>query len=511
MPDNGALSDTSFSIDEVMDALAAANAGAAHAKGLEFVVHRSRDLPANLTGDGAALGRALSRLVENAVRFTTHGEVSIAAEPEPRSGGPETVGVRFSVTDTGSGIEPRIAALLDPARHPARSRPEAAASGLQAVDAWVRSAGGRLEVASAPGVGSDVSFALRFGIAATSGPAVPGCEGLHALVVDDNDNARHALEHLLAAARCSVVAVSDGREALEALASRGRAAFDVAFVDDRMPGMDGLETLRCIAGTARPRPRCVVVAEPARHDEIAARARRLSVPVDDILAKPVDAALLYRLVAAAHGAAARSGRPPSRPVPPIDDAAALKRLGGSADLLSRLLADFELNQADAARCVDELIAAGRCEEAAHRAHTVKGTAMILGLERLAAVAAPLDKALRLGDAAAGRALLVPFAAELAEALDACALWRAAQPAVPEDAPCPPPAPDSLRPMLEELAALAGRGSMSALGPARELAKLLCGTRHGGAAREISEALDRLDFAGARDGLARLAKELDAPG
>jgi DNA-binding NtrC family response regulator len=64
--------------------------------------------------------------------------------------------------------------------------------------------------------------------------------GPRILVVDDEDRFRTNLVKMLTAQGLSVAAVAGGREALELLQ---RQPFDVALVDIRMPGMDGLETL----------------------------------------------------------------------------------------------------------------------------------------------------------------------------------------------------------------------------------------------------------------------------
>lgn len=502
-----------FNIDEVLAHVVDAVARRAQDKGLEFVVHRSRDVPAMLVGDGERLLQVLTHLARNAVQYTASGEVSIAVDRERGGAGKDdgTIALHFSVTDTGIGVNDKIATLFRPLRRAAAPQ-DTPASGLLVVNELVQSLGGAIEVVSASGIGSDFSFAARFGAVPDGGAgATPNFTGLRALVVDDNDSARQAIQHLLEAAGCAVVAASDGNEALGIVASPDGGCFDVAIVDYGMPGMDGLETVRCLCrSAAAPAPAALLLVTPPHHEEIAARARRLAIPVRDFLAKPVDAATLYRT---ASDTFRETPRRPA-PLPPaalVDETGALQRLGGNRDLLGRLLAEFHGTENDAAQAVQRLIAAGRLEEAARRVHTAKGTAMILGLERVAAVAAPLDKALRRGDVDCATALLPSFARELAAGVAACGRWCEARPAAAAVESSPDmPSPEVLQPLLDRLCAQAGRNSMSALQPAQELARLLRGTRHGDVAAEVDGLLHKLDFAAARERLQQLADDLSRP-
>lgn len=500
---------SAFDIDEILAHVIAGCAPPAHDKGLEFVVHRGHDVPAMLIGDGGGLLQVLTHLARNAVRHTACGEVLIAVDRESAGSGADDgrIPLRFSVTDTGTGVNDKIAALFRPL-HARTLLQEVPASGLLVVNELVRSMGGEIEVVSAPGVGSDFSFAARFGVSPDAGiGATPNFAGLRALVVDDNDSARQAIQHLLEATGCAVAAASDGNEALDIVAAPGGGCFDVAIVDYGMPGMDGLEAVRCICRSATPAPPAILLVTAPHQEEIAVRARRLAVPVYGYLAKPVDAAALYRAASDAF----RQARP--RPIPlsppaPIDETGALQRLGGNRELLGRLLAEFRDAESDLAQAVQHLIVAGRLDEAAGRVHTAKGTAMILGLDRFAAVAAPLDKALRRGDADCATTLLPAFARELASSVAACGQWCDARPtAEAVQAGACLPSRDVLQPLLDQLVTQVKRGSMAALNSAQELKRLLRGTGLGDVAAEIDALLNKLDFPAAGERLRQLATEL----
>lgn len=192
----------------------------------------------------------------------------------------------------------------------------------------------------------------------------------------------------------------------------------------------------------------------------------------------------------------------------IDAAGALGRLGNNRELLYRLLDEFRNAEADTAQRLERLVAAGRIEEADRLVHSIKGTAMILGLERFIAVAAEIEKALRQGDRQAYAVLLAPFAHELDEAIGACAHVLAAQPATDTAKPAAAaPSREALQPLLDEFMILLDRNNMAALQIVPQLRDMLHGTSHGDAVAEIGACLHKLDFTGARNRTRQLAEHL----
>lgn len=503
--DHTSLEAVPFALDDVLARVADAVEKTALEKDLELVVHRSREVPPLLVGDPVRLGHVLLHLASNAVKFTAHGEVAIAAEPEAGARGGEAV-VRFSVTDTGIGVNDRIVALFQPFRRKAPPDHRGEGSGLLFVRELVQSMGGDIEVVSAPGVGTDFTFTARFRVAdAAAAEPTPAYGGLRVLIVDDNDTARLSLQHLLEAAGCRVGAASDGAEAIAMLRAAHARPFQLAIVDRGMRGMDGIETMRRIHHDERTRLPMVAMATRANRDETAACASRLAIPVEAYLLKPIKAEALYRAVsgiATPTGIAQPGGRR-------VDRQGALGRLGGSRKLLGRVLAEFCDAEADVAQSVEASMGAGRFAEAIRRIHGAKGTAMILGLEDFGATATRIETALRHQDRGAATAMLPLLASELAAALGACERERAAlEPA--EDAAGEPPAaatPERLHDLLDQLLRLLDRGSMMALELGEQLHRLLRGTDHADTAADIRRSLDKLDFAAARRRIVELAEEL----
>jgi CheY-like chemotaxis protein len=310
------------------------------------------------------------------------------------------------------------------------------------------------------------------------------------------------LQQLLEATGCRVTAASDGAEAIEAMRTAA-VPIRLAIVDSSMPGVDTLETMhRLCSGTGH--PPVIALVTRFNREEVMAHAGRLQLPIAAYLLKPVKAGDLYRAVADA-GANARSAV--NEPVRLLDARGALERLGGSPQLLERMLCEFSEAQAGTAQEVRALIESGRLEEASRRVHVAKGTAMVLGLERFSAVATPLEKALHQGDGAAGLALLASFADELAAAIGACNRARSEQARAngPDRARVPAArSATAVRAVLQRLVVLLERNSMAAVEVAQELDELLPGAADG-----IKASLYKLDFAAARRALERLTEDFAA--
>lgn len=126
-----------------------------------------------------------------------------------------------------------------------------------------------------------------------------------ALVVDDDDRSRELLQQLLELGGYEVRAVDGGHAALALLADE---VPDVAVIDLRMPGMDGLELCRKIRGLAR-RSRNLPVVVLTGMDDDDTRQAALDAGADEVLAKPVARTVLYDHLSRARAAAGRGEHP----------------------------------------------------------------------------------------------------------------------------------------------------------------------------------------------------------
>ena len=190
---------TDFRLDEVIGSVTTLTAQKAHEKGLEFLAHVSPEIPEHLLGDPLRLGQILTNFVNNAVKFTEHGEIRLKIELLERTG--EKVQLKFSVRDTGIGMTSEQAAkLFQPFTQADMSTTRkhgGTGLGLTICRRLVELMGGRVWLESEPGVGS--TFYLhrlaggRAGRRDRARSFPSRLAQLRVLVVDDNAAAREIL------------------------------------------------------------------------------------------------------------------------------------------------------------------------------------------------------------------------------------------------------------------------------------------------------------------------------
>ncbi|NJD06903.1 MAG: hypothetical protein FIA97_10455 [Methylococcaceae bacterium] len=154
----------------LLDGIAATIGIRAREKGLTFKLELPADLPERVWADPQRLRQILLNLLDNAVKFTSHGDVVLRAMPA----GAERV--RFEIHDTGCGIAPPIQArIFQPFEHVGEPRPQAGGIGLGLALSrrYVRLMGGDIGLESRIGHGSTFYFEIQIGRLPQPGAACP--------------------------------------------------------------------------------------------------------------------------------------------------------------------------------------------------------------------------------------------------------------------------------------------------------------------------------------------------
>lgn len=355
--------------------------------GVTVLGRTSESVPDLVQVDDARIRQVLANLVSNAAKFTDEGQVCIDLERGLMGGRPS---LRFTVTDTGVGIDPAdLDRIFRPFDQGSRGDPsQGTGLGLSITERAVALLGGRIEVRSEPGRGSAFIVEIpvgESGSAEDAGTAAsPGTIPLRVLVVEDNEvNQLLVAEQLRRlGARPTVVGTGDG--ALAALG--GGRPFDCVLMDWQLPGIDGLETTRRIrAGEDGPRLPIIGITASAQASD---RQMCLEAGMDDLLVKPVGigdlAETLGRVATDADDAS-----PPG-----AADLGALDRLAdelGSTGPVRSIVRTYlgELDHRRAA--VHDGIASGDDEQVRRTAHTLRSTSATLGAAALDAVSARLER------------------------------------------------------------------------------------------------------------------------
>jgi Amt family ammonium transporter len=244
------LENIGFNLRATMDDVSDLVAFKAYEKGLEYVALVSPDIRSNLIGDPGRLRQVLINLVNNAIKFTEAGEVTVKAVIDRENA--THVTIRFSVQDTGIGIpEDRMNRLFKSFSQVDGSTTRkygGTGLGLTISKRLAEMMGGRIGVHSQPGKGAEFWFTAAFEkqhLTEEGKDAVPGpISGKRILIVDDNATNRLVLQRQLNAWGCRVETASGGVEAIEHLhgALDEKDPFEIAILDMQMPEMDG-ETL----------------------------------------------------------------------------------------------------------------------------------------------------------------------------------------------------------------------------------------------------------------------------
>jgi len=274
-------------------------------KGLGLDTILAPEVPDWVLGDPGRLRQVLTNFISNAIKFTEAGRVSVAVSCVD---GPL---LRFSVRDTGIGLEPGDAArLFNPfTQADGTITRRYGGTGLGLAICWglVELMGGRIGVESSPGKGSEffmeAAFPLADGHPHRARPLEPVTESLagrgraiHVLLAEDNPVNQKLAGTLLTKLGCTFVLVENGLEAAEA---RTGGAFDLILMDCMMPGVDGYEATRRIrqweSEWSLPRVPIVALTANATREDV---NECLAAGMDDFLSKPYTARLLMEKLAA---------------------------------------------------------------------------------------------------------------------------------------------------------------------------------------------------------------------
>lgn len=159
------LDRTAFRLREALEVVGAPVAERAHAKALRYTALVAADVPEWLLGDPARVCQVVTHLLDNAVKFTEHGEISIEVRVAEQT--PEETLLRFEVSDTGIGVDPKQTDELFHAFAQADASLTRAYGGtgigLAICDQLVGLLGGRIGVSSRPEGGSTFWFTAPLG------------------------------------------------------------------------------------------------------------------------------------------------------------------------------------------------------------------------------------------------------------------------------------------------------------------------------------------------------------
>ncbi|WP_185804738.1 response regulator [Pontivivens nitratireducens] len=294
--------------DEI-SAIAELHRSVAISKGLSFELRFARHIPQYLVFDPLRVRQCATNLLNNALKFTDRGNVSMTVRTAQAQG--DEVRVEIEVSDTGIGVPPGMRHHLFesgyqsdiPPASPTCHRPSGAGLGLSISRMLARQMGGDITLVSQIDAQMGATFRFTF-TAQLAGPKQPDTTDTAAnpltmavrniLVVDDIATNRMVAAAFVEAEGLNATQAASGAEALDLLA---RGQFDLVLLDMNMPQMSGLETFQAIraSNTAWASIPVIALTADAMPEDT---ARYLRAGLDGYLAKPLDKRALRAEVSA---------------------------------------------------------------------------------------------------------------------------------------------------------------------------------------------------------------------
>lgn len=302
-----------FDLRPQLEGLADLFRARAEEKGLTFSVTCGAGVEGWFCGDVVRIKQVLGNLVSNAVKFTTEGEVRVAAHVYDGPC-PDAPVLTLKVCDTGIGFDDDVAHRLfrrfSQADGSITRRFGGSGLGLSICQALVEMMGGEVRATSEPGRGSEFEVKLPLPRHQGLGPATPAGaagaelvvggvpEGLRILLAEDHVINQRLVEVILDPIGVRLTKAVNGQEALHAYMTED---FALVLMDMQMPVMDGLAATRAIRDfeTTLPNRRrtpIIMLSANAMRQHV---DEAIAAGADFHVAKPVS-------VASLHGAIARA-------------------------------------------------------------------------------------------------------------------------------------------------------------------------------------------------------------
>ena len=245
------LSNERFNIKRILDRLVTSYYSQAKSSGIKLSLNIDEALVLERTGDHYRLEQVVRNLLDNALKFTSHGQIDISVYPTPGATG--LTSTQFSVSDTGIGIPEEAQSKIFDAfvqQDASTTRKYGGTGlGLAICQQIVEAMGGKIWLANNDNKGSTFAFYVDLTIPdqiSDESANLPTLHGdysrpLRILLVDDEILIRTLLNEYLRETSHIVSNAQNGMEAVEMVKA---SEFDLIIMDLRMPIMDGYTAAR---------------------------------------------------------------------------------------------------------------------------------------------------------------------------------------------------------------------------------------------------------------------------
>ena len=365
-----------------------------------------------VVGDGLRLQQVLSNLLSNAIKFTDYGEVRLDAKINkiPQS---NQYQLAVTVSDTGIGMsEAQITSLFEPfyqADASTTRRYGGTGLGLTISQAFIQQMGGEISVKSQPGEGSEFRFSITLGagksmaIASEASHLVDFDFTTHCVwAVEDNLMNQQIMHELFQEQSLAHELFESGEQLLAFIKHQATDLPSAILIDQNLTGMTGLATLAKLRKMVDYQQIPVIILSAA---DLSVEVEARSDPHLMSMLKPFTPQQLFNEIARLIDAPIRMDTAiavePSKPIPTAELPMlegfnfndALIYLGGSQELLMRLLADYHQKYHDMGEAITQIILDENWQALKMHLHSFKGISEALGSYAISQRVTKLEKML----------------------------------------------------------------------------------------------------------------------
>ncbi|MBF0101301.1 MAG: response regulator [Desulfobacterales bacterium] len=385
----------------------------AESKGLKLFFEIPKNIPNTFNGDPLRLEQILLNLMNNAIKFTESGEITITTQVVDAHDSEHDL-LLFTVKDTGIGMtEDEVKQLFQPFNQLDGSvtrKYGGTGLGLSISKQLIEMMGGKISVESKPGVGSIFSFTARFTKAKKNREVIHTTEnresyksadlnnirGSRILLVEDNPINQQVACEFLEQEGFIVMVANNGKEAVDIVKT---SAFDLILMDIQMPEMDGYTATKEIRNSQFPIPIIAITA----HAMNAERNKCIESGMNDYLTKPIDTKALFsaflkwiehkpREIPLIHPKRFEGMEAIELPrsMPGIDMDLGLNRFSGNKKLFKKCLYEFYTTYEKLMQSILSELKNGNTQNCKKLIHSIKGVSGNIGATELSRKAADLE-------------------------------------------------------------------------------------------------------------------------
>lgn len=293
-----------FILGEVIDEVSDMFRDKIQEKELEFIIDIAPDVPQRLVSDPLRLKQVLVNLTSNALKFTSKGEIHITVDLEEKT--EETVTLRFSVRDTGTGISPQwlnpqgldnLFESFSQADTSTTRKFGGSGLGLSITKRIVELMHGKIHVESEIGQGSTfivtASFKYLSGEVSLRSMMPKALHDIRVLIADDNPATLAVIKRFVSSFGFRPDIARTSREAIEKYTQSVESGdpFSLVIMDIRMPDMDGITAADELRSNNPTLPPSVIFISASDYGRYIHRFGKEN--IDNFLTKPIKQSVLF--------------------------------------------------------------------------------------------------------------------------------------------------------------------------------------------------------------------------